>query len=117
MGLLNKSLLLSDEVKRREYTAKGLEDVLWASNNGYALLDGAYNPVGVYGVPTMELLAVNQAFIKKLVTQELQFQEYVASIAGNTLVPHTGSTPGTQQIYIGKNPRYPDDASRAYEFA
>ena len=58
---------------QRKYKGSGLEDVLYASNNGYALTSGGdYDPVGIYGVSTMEYLAVNQAFISKLMTKELK---------------------------------------------
>lgn len=57
---------------QRKYKGSGLEDVLYASNNGYALTSGGvYDPVSVYGVSTMEFLAVNQAFIQTLMVQEL----------------------------------------------
>lgn len=57
---------------QRKYKGSGLEDVLYASNNGYALTSGGvYDPVAVYGVSVMEFLAVNQAFINKLMVQEL----------------------------------------------
>lgn len=57
---------------QRKYKGSGLEDVLYASNNGYALTSGGvYDPVGIYGVSTMEYLAVNQAFIEKLFAQNI----------------------------------------------
>lgn len=57
---------------QRKYKGSGLEDVLYASNNGYALTsDGVYDPVTIYGVNVMEYLAVNQAFIEKLFAQNI----------------------------------------------
>lgn len=81
-----------------------------------------FNIGGSANVPTdcgtyIEFLIANKAVIGKLSSQEIQFLEYVASIASSTLMARSGSTPGTRQVYMGKNPRYPNDASREYEFA
>lgn len=72
---------------QRKYKGSGLEDVLYASNNGYALTSGGvYDPVGIYGVSTMEFLAVNQAFIQKLMVQELTLKS-TGKIKSENFVP------------------------------
>lgn len=83
---------------QRKYRSAGLEDVLYASNNGFALTStGVYDPVTIYGVSTMEFLATNQAFIAKLMVQEMQFQNSISSVESGDF------TIGDNRVYMGKD--------------
>lgn len=99
-GSVNEPVSGLSDVLKREYTSSGLEDVLWASNNGYALtsaLESSYNPVTVYGVSTMEFLAVNQAFIQKLETEELNFKNSISSVESSDF------NVGDNRVFMGRD--------------
>ena len=71
------------DVLLTKYRATTLEDVLWASNNGYTLIGTVNDPITVYGVTVMQYLAVNAAFVNYLGTNKIRLSSSGAMIGGS----------------------------------